>query len=289
MNLHEYQAKQILSRTAVPVLPGRLAETPDQAAEAYRALASPVVAVKVQTHAGGRGKGAIYEKDLKTLRVQGGVKIAKSADEARSLAAKMLGGILVSVQTGPQGRLIRKVYVEAGCDIARELYLGCVLDRKLGKPVMIASAEGGVEIEEVAKRNPQAILRQAYDVAYGLRPFQARLLGYGLGLNGDAFKQFAAMATALSKMYVERDCSLLEINPLVVTRQDKVIALDAKMSIDDRAIELKKQPEIAEMRDVAEEDPLEHEAHAAGLSYVSMPGNIGCMVNGAGLAMATMD
>jgi len=289
MNLHEYQAKQVLSKYGIPTLQGRVAESPEQAAEAFRALGTPVCAVKVQTHAGGRGKGAIYEKDLKTLRLQGGVKIAKSADEARDLAAKMLGGTLVTIQTGAKGRVIRKVFVEAGCDIARELYLGCVLDRKIGKPVIMASAEGGVEIEEVAKRNPAAILRQPVDVAHLLRPFQARLLAWGLGLSGDAFKQFCAMAAAIAKMYVERDCSLLEINPLVVTKAGGVIALDCKMGIDDRAVELKKQAEIAEMRDVAEEDPIEHEAHTIGLSYVSMDGNIGCMVNGAGLAMATMD
>jgi len=289
MNLHEYQAKQILSRYGIPVLPGIVAETADQAADAFRKLAVPMTAVKVQTHAGGRGKGAIYEKDLKTLRIQGGVKLARSADEARDLAGKMLGGTLVTIQTGPKGRVIHKVLVAAGADIARELYLGCVLDRKIGKPVLMASAEGGVEIEEIARTNPSAILRQPFDIAHGLRPFQARLLAWGLGLSGDPFKQFCAMAHAICRMYVERDCSLLEINPLILTKQGQVIALDCKMGIDDRAIELKKQPEVAEMRDVAEEDPIEHEAHTYGLSYVSMDGNIGCMVNGAGLAMSTMD
>ncbi len=289
MNLHEYQAKQVLSKYGIPVLQGRLAETADQAADAYKALGTPVVAVKVQTHAGGRGKGTIYEKDLKTVRVQGGVKIAKSADEARDLTAKMLGGTLVTIQTGPKGRVIRKVYVESGCDIARELYLGCVLDRKLGKPVIMASAQGGVEIEEVAHKNPNAILKETFDVGLGLLPFQMRRLAWGLGLSGDTFKQFCAMTAAIAKLYVERDCSMLEINPLVVTKSGGIVALDAKLSIDDRAIELKKQPELAAMADAGEEDPIEHEATSIGLNYVSLSGNIGCMVNGAGLAMATMD
>jgi succinyl-CoA synthetase beta subunit len=276
MNLHEYQTKQVLSKYGIPTLPGRVAETPDQAAEAFRAVGSPVAVVKAQIHAGGRGKG-------------GGVKLVRSAEEARDFAAKLLGKPLVTPQTGPQGRVVRKVLVEAGCDIARELYLGCVLDRRLGMPVLMASKQGGVEIEEVAARDPKAILRQPFDVGYGLQAFQARALGFGLGLEGETFKAFTAMAHAVARMFVERDCSLLEINPLVVPKQGGIVALDGKMGIDDRAIELKKQPELAAMRDVHEEDPIEHEAASYGLNYVSMDGNIGCMVNGAGLAMSTMD
>ncbi len=276
MNLHEFQTKQVLSKHGIPVLAGRVIETPDQAAEAFTALGGPVAAVKAQIHAGGRGKA-------------GGVKVVRSAAEAKEFAAKLLGKPLVTIQTGPQGRIVRRLYVEAGCDIARELYLGCVLDRKLGKPVLMASKEGGVEIEEVAHRNPDAILKQAIDVNAGLLPWQARALAYGLDLSGDSVAAFVKVAIAVSRMFVERDCSLLEINPLVVTKAGGIVALDGKMGVDDRAIELKKQPELAAMRDKHEEDPTELEAAEAGLNYVSMEGNIGCLVNGAGLAMSTMD
>ena len=276
MNLHEYQTKQVLAKHGIPTLPGRVAETPEQAAEAFRALGGAVAVVKAQIHAGGRGKG-------------GGVKLVKSAEEARDVALKLLGKSLVTPQTGPQGRLVRKVLVEAGCDIGRELYLGCVLDRKLGQPVLMASKQGGMEIEEVASRDPAAILKQPFDVGYGLQPFQGRALAFGLGLEGETFKAFTAMASAVARMFIQCDCSLLEINPLVVTKQGGVVALDGKMGIDDRALELKKQPELEAMRDVHEEDPIEHEAATYGLNYVSMDGTIGCMVNGAGLAMSTMD
>ena len=289
MNLHEFQAKEVLRKYGLPVSPGHVAETPDQAADAFSKLGVPTAAVKSQIHAGGRGKGTVYEEDLKTVRLQGGVKLVKSADEAREIASKILGYPLVTKQSGPRGRVVRRVYVEAGCDIDRELYLGIVLDRKSGKPVLMASREGGVEIEEVAAKSPEAILKEHVDVGHGLQSYQARRIGYGLGLKGDGFKQFAKMAATLCRLYVERDCSLVEINPLVVTRQGNVLALDAKMGIDDRAIELKKQPDLQAMRDVSEEDPIELEAAGYGLNYVSMDGNIGCMVNGAGLAMATMD
>ena len=276
MNLHEYQTKQVLAKHGIPTLPGRVAESPEQAAEAFRALGGAVAVVKAQIHAGGRGKG-------------GGVKLVRSAEEAKDVALKLLGKSLVTPQTGPQGRLVRKVLVEAGCDIGRELYLGCVLDRKLGQPVLMASKQGGMEIEEVAARDPAAILKQPFDVGYGLQPFQGRALAFGLGLEGETFKAFTAMASAVARMFIQCDCSLLEINPLVVTKQGGVVALDGKMGIDDRALELKKQPELEAMRDVHEEDPIEHEAASYGLNYVSMEGNIGCMVNGAGLAMSTMD
>jgi succinyl-CoA synthetase beta subunit len=276
MNLHEYQTKQVLARYGIPTLPGRVAESPEQAAEAFRALGGGPAVIKAQIHAGGRGKG-------------GGVKLVRSADEARDIATKILGKSLVTPQTGPQGRLVRKILVETGCDIGRELYLGCVLDRKLGQPVLMASKQGGMEVEEVAARDPAAILKQPFDVAYGLQAFQARALAFGLGLEGETFKAFTAMAVAVAKMFVERDCSLLEINPLVVTKQGALVALDGKMGIDDRALDLKKQAELEAMRDVHEEDPIEHEAATYGLNYVSMEGTIGCMVNGAGLAMSTMD
>ena len=276
MNLHEYQTKQVLAKHGIPTLPGRVAESPEQAAEAFRALGGAVAVVKAQIHAGGRGKG-------------GGVKLVRSAEEARDVALKLLGKSLVTPQTGPQGRLVRKVLVEAGCDIGRELYLGCILDRKLGQPVLMASKQGGMEIEEVAAKDPAAILKQPFDVGYGLQSFQGRALAFGLGLEGETFKAFTAMASAVARMFIQCDCSLLEINPLVVTKQGGVVALDGKMGIDDRALELKRQPELEAMRDVHEEDPIEHEAATYGLNYVSMDGTIGCMVNGAGLAMSTMD
>ncbi len=289
MNLHEFQAKQVLSKAGFPILAGHVAETPDQAADAFTKLGGPLAVVKSQIHAGGRGKGTVYEKDLKTVRLQGGVKLAKSADEAKQLAERILGYPLVTKQSGPKGRIVRRVYVEAGCDIDRELYLGIVLDRKAGKPCLMASKQGGMEIEEVAARDPKAILKEHFDIALGIQGYQSRRIAFGLELKGDTFKQFVKLAPALCRMYVERDCSLLEINPLVVTKQGAIVALDGKIGIDDRAIEMKKQPELEAMRDIGEEDPIEYEATSYGLNYVSMEGNIGCMVNGAGLAMATMD
>jgi succinyl-CoA synthetase beta subunit len=289
VNLHEFQAKEVFRKYGIPVSRGFVAETPEQAAEAFTKLESPVAVVKSQIHAGGRGKGTVYERDLKTVRLQGGVKLVKSAAEARDIASKILGYPLVTKQSGPQGRVVRRVYVESGCDIDRELYLGAVLDRKAGKPVLMASTQGGMEIEEVAHKDPNAIMKEHWDIGYGLQGYQARRVAYALGLSGETFKQFYKMAMAVTKMFAEKDCSLLEINPLVVTKKGDVLALDGKMGIDDRAIELKKQAELEAMRDVSEEDPVEYEAASYGLNYVSMEGNIGCMVNGAGLAMATMD
>ncbi len=289
MNLHEFQAKEVFRKYGIPVSAGFIVETAAQAAEAFTKLGGPVAVVKSQIHAGGRGKGTVYEKDLKTVRLQGGVKLVKSAAEAAEIAGKILGFPLVTKQSGAAGRVVRRVYVEAGCEIARELYLGAVLDRKAGKPVLMASTQGGMDIEEVAEHNPQAILKEHWDVGYGLQAYQARRIGFALGLSGDTFKQFLKMISAVTRMFVEKDCTLLEINPLVVTKKGDVLALDGKMGIDDRALELKKQPELEAMRDVHEEDPVEHEATSYGLNYVSMEGNIGCMVNGAGLAMATMD
>lgn len=271
MNLHEHQAKILLSKGGVPVPGGKVATTSDEAANAFVA---PLSVVKAQIHAGGRGKG-------------GGVKLVKSADEARAAAEGMLGKPLVTHQTGPEGRIVRKVYVEEGCDIEKEFYLGVVIDRKVGMPVLMASTEGGVEIEVVAEKSPEKILKEPVDVRTGLQGYQLRRVAFGLGLSGDDFKSFIKMAKSLVTAFLDNDCSLLEINPLVLRKSGGFIALDAKMGVDDRA--LARHPAIEEMRDVHEEDPNEYEAAKLGLSYVSMDGNIGCMVNGAGLAMATMD
>ena len=274
MNLHEYQAKKLFARHGLPVGKGLLAVTPDEAAGVFTSLDAPLCVVKAQIHAGGRGKG-------------GGVKLVRSADEAKSAAAGMLGKPLVTKQTGPEGRIVRKVWVETGCDIERELYLGVVIDREIGRPVLMASSEGGVEIEEVAERNPDAILKADYDPDAGLPAFEARRLAFGLKLQGAAFKSFCGFAVKLAKLAADEDCSLVEINPLVLTKAGEMLALDAKIGIDDRA--LARHPDLEKMRDPHEEDPAEAEAGKAGLSYVSMDGSIGCLVNGAGLAMATMD
>ncbi len=274
MNLHEYQTKQILAKYGIPVPRGHLAETPEQAGEAFRKLGGAVAVVKAQVHAGGRGKG-------------GGIKLAKSESEAVDTARKMLGMRLVTHQTGAEGKLVRKVYVEEGCEIARELYVAAVLDRKLGRPVLMASTQGGMDIEEVAAKSPEAIVREPADLRYGLQPFQARRLAYALGLSGDAFGAATKFLPALMRAFLECDASLVEINPLVVTKAGGLIPLDAKMGIDDRA--LARHADLEALRDVGEEDPTEYEAGKAGLSYVSLDGNIGCMVNGAGLAMSTMD
>jgi len=273
MKVHEYQAKQILAGHGVAIPRGRLATTPDEARRIAEELGGPVV-VKAQVHAGGRGKA-------------GGVKLAKSPQEAEAVAAAILGMKLVSRQTGPEGKIVRKVLVEEGVAIARELYVGVVLDRAVGLPVMMASKFGGMEIEEVAAEHPEAILKEHFDPVLGLHPFQARKLGFALKLGGDTLKQFQRLVMALAKAYNESDASLAEINPLLVTAAGGVMALDAKMTFDDNA--LSRQPAIAAMRDLDEEDPYEVEASKYDLNYIKLDGNIGCMVNGAGLAMATMD
>ncbi len=273
MNIHEFQAKEILARFGVPVPKGRMATTPDEAFIAAEELGSPCV-VKAQIHAGGRGKG-------------GGVKLAKSAVEAKELAGKMIGMNLVTHQTGPEGKVVKRVLVEQGCDIVSELYLGVALDTSLSRPSVVACAEGGVEIEEVAKKSPEKIIREAIDPAVGLFPYQIRRLGYRLGLSADKIKLLGPMLQGLVKAYMDCDCSLLEINPLVITGDGRLLALDAKMNFDDNA--LPRQPQIAALRDADEEDAKELEASKYSLSYISLNGNIGCMVNGAGLAMATMD
>ncbi len=274
MKVHEYQAKGLLAKFGVPVPRGGVATTPDEAVAVAQGLNTLPVVVKAQIHAGGRGKG-------------GGVKLAKSLDEVRELAQKILGMRLVTPQTGPEGKVVGKVLVEEGLNIARELYCAVLLDRASAAPLVMASEAGGMDIEEVASSRPEMILKQVCHPTLGLLPFQARRLAFGLNLAGDAFKGFARLVGSLAKAFVGLDCSLAEINPLVVTAEGRVIALDAKMNLDDNG--LFRHPEVAELRDLTEEDPLEVEAHKFNLNYIKLDGNIGIMVNGAGLAMATMD
>ena len=273
MNIHEYQAKEIFRRFGIPVPRGRVAETPLEAKRAAQELGGPCV-LKAQIHAGGRGKA-------------GGVKLAESAEEAEKKAGEMLGKKLVTHQTGPQGREVRRLLVEEQLNIDREFYLAMVLDRSLSRVSVIASAEGGVEIEEVARRSPEKILKEAIDPVVGLLPFQCRRLAYDLGLAGAQAGALAPILQGLYRAYVELDCSLAEVNPLLQTREGKLVALDGKMNFDNNA--LFRHPEINALRDLDEEDPRESEASELGLSYIALDGNIGCMVNGAGLAMATMD
>jgi succinyl-CoA synthetase beta subunit len=274
MNIHEFQAKQILGRFGAPVPKGQPASTPEEAAAAFKALGQPKAVVKAQIHAGGRGKA-------------GGVKLLSSAEEAREFAAKLLGKPLVTHQTGPQGRVVRRVYVEEASQVARELYLGMLVDRKAGCVSIIASTEGGMDIEEVAAKTPERIITEPIDPLLGMSGFLARKIAFALGLEGKQVGQFAGLANALYRAFIETDASLIEINPLVVTADGRVICLDAKMSFDDNG--LFRHPDIRELRDANEEDPAETEAAKYDLSYVHLDGNIGCMVNGAGLAMATMD
>jgi succinyl-CoA synthetase beta subunit len=274
MNIHEFQAKQVLGRFGVPVPKGQPASTPDEAAAAFKALGQPKAVIKAQIHAGGRGKA-------------GGVKLIGSAEEARDFAARLLGKPLVTHQTGPEGRVVRRVYVEEASQIVRELYLGMVVDRKAAAVSVIASTEGGTEIEEVSAKTPEKILTDPVDPLLGMAPFQARRIAFALGLKDKQVGQFATLLGALYRAFVETDASLIEINPLVVTADGRVICLDAKISFDDNG--LFRHPDIRELRDSNEEDPAETEAAKYDLSYVHLDGNIGCMVNGAGLAMATMD
>jgi succinyl-CoA synthetase beta subunit len=274
MKIHEYQAKEILRRFDVPTPRGEMVTTPEAAKEVAKKLGTPVVVVKAQIHAGGRGKG-------------GGVKLARSVDEAGDLAKKILGMTLVTPQTGPQGRLVKRLLIEEGLDIKRELYLSILVDRAVEAPVIMASAAGGMEIEEVARENPAAILRETIRPATGLQPYQVRKLVFGLGLGADMIKVATPFLQSLYRAFLETDSSLAEINPLIVTGDGRLIALDAKMTFDDNALDRHK--DIAEMRDLDEEDPLEVEASKYKLNYIKLDGNVGCMVNGAGLAMATMD
>ena len=274
MKIHEYQAKEILRRYGVAVPRGALASTPAEAEAAARQLGGGVCAVKAQIHAGGRGKG-------------GGIKLARSPEEAREHAQALIGMMLRTPQTGPQGQKVRRVYVEEGCRIARELYLGLTLDRDAGRLALMASTEGGVDIEEVAAKHPEKILREWIDPLTGLLAFQARRMAQDLELAGDSVNAFVKFAMALCQAYVATDASLAEINPLVVTAEGGILALDAKMNFDDNA--LYRHADVAAMRDPDEEDPKEGQAREQDLSYIALDGDIGCMVNGAGLAMATMD
>jgi succinyl-CoA synthetase beta subunit len=274
MKIHEYQAKAILSRYGVTTPRGEVAFTKEEAREAAERLNTPVVVVKAQIHAGGRGKA-------------GGVKLAHSPDQAAEIASLMLGMNLVTVQTGPAGRIVKRLLIEEGLDIKRELYLSILVDRAAGKVVFMASTAGGMEIEEVAKTHPEAILRETVHPASGLQPYQARKLAFGLGLTGDFATHAAPFFQALHRAFVDTDASLLEINPCVVTGDGRLVALDAKMTFDDNG--LFRHKELRELRDLDEEDPLEVEASKYGLNYIKLEGNVACMVNGAGLAMATMD
>jgi succinyl-CoA synthetase beta subunit len=283
MNIHEYQAKELLRGYGVSVLPGFVAWTAEEAAEAAGKLPGPVYVVKSQIHAGGRGAGHFKDDP----GGKGGVRLARSADEVKAAAEAMIGKTLITKQTGANGRDVRRVYVEAGCDISRELYLSLLVDRATSRVVVMASTEGGMEIEEVAAHHPERILKSSVDPASGLSGFHARKLAFGLGLQGKQIGAFGKFVEAMYKAFIALDCSIVEINPLVVTGAGDVVALDAKVSFDDNA--LYRHPELAALRDEAEEDPKELEAARFDLNYVALDGVIGCMVNGAGLAMATMD
>jgi succinyl-CoA synthetase beta subunit len=274
VKIHEYQAKAVLSRFGVPVPRGEVALSPGEAAEVARHLGGNIVVVKAQIHAGGRGKG-------------GGVKLARSVEEAELLAKQMLGMTLVTHQTGPEGKKVGRVLIEEGLQIARELYLSIVIDRATASPVIIASAAGGMDIEEVAASHPEKILREHVDRGTGILPFQARKLAFGMGLDGGPAGKLVKVLDAVYRAFMETDASMIEINPLILTKGGDLLALDAKVSFDDNA--LFRHPELRDLRDITEEDPLEVEASKYSLNYIRLDGNIGCMVNGAGLAMATMD
>jgi succinyl-CoA synthetase beta subunit len=282
MKIHEYQAKQLFAAAGVPVPQGIVARTPDEAADAFKTLGTPVAVVKAQIHAGGRGKGRFQEHPD-----QPGVVLVKSADAARENAGRMLGKTLVTLQTGDEGKQVHTLFVEQGLDIARELYLGVVVDRECGQPVVIASSEGGMAIEEIAHEHPEKIIRQHFDPALGLMPYQARKVAYALGLDATAVRSAETFLPKVCRFFVDHDCSMTEINPLVVTGEGKLLALDAKVAFDDNA--LFRHKNYPDLRDLNEEEPTEVQAQQAGLSYVKLDGNIGCLVNGAGLAMSTMD
>jgi succinyl-CoA synthetase beta subunit len=282
MKIHEFQAKNLFRDAGVPVLRGHVATTPEEASRAFAELGVPLSVVKAQIHAGGRGKGTVQENPQ-----QHGVQLVRSAEEAAQVAANLLGNRLVTIQTGPEGQTVRQVFVEEGCDIARELYLGIVLDRAAARPVLMVSSEGGMEIEKVAAETPELIFREHFDPYVGLLSYQVRKLCVKLGIQGAAAKSADKFMKSVCRLFVDLDCSLAEINPLVITGSGDMIALDAKITFDDNA--LFRHPEVKQLRDLAEEEPDEVRAANAGLSYVKLDGNIGCLVNGAGLAMSTMD
>jgi succinyl-CoA synthetase beta subunit len=282
MKIHEYQAKQLFAAAGVPIPKGIIARTPDEAAKAFTELGGAIAVVKSQIHAGGRGKGTFKEQPQ-----QRGVVLVRSSAEAREHAARMLGNTLVTIQTGPEGKPVNVLYMEAGLEIARELYMGIVVDRGMGGACLIMSSEGGVEIEEVARHSPAKILKEPIDVDYGIFPYQARNMAFRLGLEGPALRSTEAFLKKMCRFFLDADCSMAEINPLVVTKQGEMLALDAKVTFDDNA--LFRHEKYPALRDLAEENAMEVRAGEAGLSFVKLEGNIGCLVNGAGLAMSTMD
>jgi succinyl-CoA synthetase beta subunit len=284
MNIHEYQAKQLLKKFGVPVLAGGVAYTADEAAKVAEGLGTSVYVVKAQIHAGGRGKGTFKEAEAGG---KGGVRVVKSIADVKQAASQMIGKTLVTHQTGPAGKKVKRVYIESGCDIKRELYLSMLVDRGSSRVTIMASTEGGVNIEDVAHNTPEKIVLQSIDPATGIQGFHCRKIAFALGLTGNQIKSATKLLTALYRAFLESDASLLEINPLVVTGEGEVLPLDAKMNFDSNA--LYRHPEIVELRDEDEEDPMELEASKHDLNYVKLDGTIGCMVNGAGLAMATMD
>jgi succinyl-CoA synthetase beta subunit len=282
MKIHEYQGKEIFRKAGVAVPTGFVAKTPAEAAEAFTKLGGPIAVVKSQIHAGGRGKGTLKENSS-----QRGVQLVKSADEAKKVAEALLGKTLVTIQTGEAGQTVRQVLVESGCNIARELYLGIVVDRSSKGPILMVSPDGGMDIEHVAEKTPERIFKEKFDVDVGLHGYQARRLALKLGLKGKSIAAAEKFMRSLAKMFVSYDCSMVEVNPLVVTAEGELMALDAKVTFDDNA--LFRHPDLAPLRDIHEEDPSEVRAAEFGLSYVKLTGNIGCLVNGAGLAMSTMD
>ncbi len=283
MNIHEYQAKSLLAKYGVAVPRGGVAFTPEEAENAARELGGPIWVVKSQIHAGGRGAGRFKDDP----DGDGGVRLCKSLDDVKENARKMLGHVLVTKQTGEAGKQVKRLYIEEGCDIARELYLGMLIDRATSRVTVMASTEGGMEIEEVAAATPEKILKIAIDPAQGFMPYHGRQIAFGLGLEGKQVGSAVKFMMAMYKSFIELDASIVEVNPLVVTGDGQVIALDAKMNFDDNA--LFRHKDVADMRDEDEEDPMELEAARHELNYVKLDGSIGCMVNGAGLAMATMD
>ncbi len=282
MKIHEYQAKQLFRAAGVAVPQGVVAKTAEDAAKAFETLGGPIAVVKSQIHAGGRGKGRFKE-----FPDQRGVVLVRSAAEARENAQRMLGSTLVTIQTGEDGRQVNTLFVEQGLKIARELYLGIVVDREIGGPVLIMSSEGGMDIEEVARHRPEKILSEPFDASDGLYPYQARKMAYALGMDATAVRAAEKFLPQICRFFVSQDCSMTEINPLVLTEDGQLLALDGKVSFDDNA--MFRHKDLMALRDLSEEDPAEVKAADTGLSYVKLNGNIGCLVNGAGLAMSTMD
>jgi succinyl-CoA synthetase beta subunit len=287
MNIHEYQGKELLRANGVPVLDGVHCKTVEEALDAYDSLNSEVVAVKSQIHAGGRGKGTLYNPKTRDHVMDGGVKIAFSRDEVKSYSENILGNILVTIQTGDEGKLVSNLYIESGCDIEHEYYLALLVDRENKAVMIMASTEGGMNIEDVAHETPELIHKIIIDPNSGLMGFQNRDLGIALGLSGTALKSFMKMLSSMYQMFVSNDCAMVEINPLVKTKSDEIVALDSKISFDENAEFRHKNWDS--LRDLSEEEDVEVRAKESGLSYVKLDGNIGCLVNGAGLAMATMD